>query len=499
MKSSRNLIVVDQVRDWDPSWKNYPVISAEDYVNNDDYSAAGFRVINLCRQDHRLSLGYYTSLLAEARGHRAIPTAKTLQALARKQLYAAELSELKSTVQRSLTRIIQEDFALSVYFGQNLAAAHEKLASQLFNLFPCPLFKVQFSYNDDGWEIGAMKLLGLNQVPRSHRFKVKEAIDAFLSRRWRTTEDKPNTGYDLAILHNPEEAQAPSDARALRNFVKAGEAVGMNVELITKSDFPRLLEFDALFIRETTSLEGHTYRFATKAEREGMIVIDSPDSIRRCCNKVFLHELLRKNRIPMPRTEFLSGRNVDRLAAEFGYPIILKIPDSAFSLGVFKVENENEFRAKVAQLLKDSDLVLAQEFLPTDFDWRIGVLDRKPLFACRYFMSKDHWQIYNHDKKGSDFSGDSETLPIDKVPPNVIQLALKVSNLIGDGLYGVDMKEKDGELFIIEVNDNPNIDSGIEDEFLKHELYEKVMRSFQNRIERSKQRPDSDEENGTSD
>lgn len=491
MKSSRNLIVVDQIRDWDPSWKNYPVISAEDYVNSDEYTSAGYRVINLCRHDHKLSLGYYTSLLAEARGHRAIPTAKTLQALTKKRLYEAELSELKTTVQRSLSRIIQEDFALSVYLGQNLAAAHSKLSTLLFNLLPCPLFKVQFSYNDDGWEIGSMKLLGLSQVPKAHLFKVKEAIDAFLSRRWRTTEDKPSTGYDLAILHNPEEAQAPSDAKALKSFLKAGESVGLNVELITKSDFPRLLEFDALFIRETTSLNDHTYRFATKAEREGMVVIDHPDSIRRCCNKVFLHELLRKNRIPTPRTEFLSSRKVERVAAEFGYPIILKIPDSAFSLGVFKVENEDEFRTKVAMLLKESDLVLAQEFLPTEFDWRIGVLDRKPLFACRYFMSKDHWQIYNHDKKGADFEGDAETLPVEIVPAQVISLALKVSNLIGDGLYGVDMKQRGDDLFVIEVNDNPNIDTGVEDAVLKQNLYEVVMRSFLSRIERSKQRPDS--------
>ena len=29
----------------------------------------------------------------------------------------------------------------------------------------------------------------------------------------------------------------------------------------------------------------------------------------------------------------------------------------------------------------------AQEYLATDFDWRVGVLDRRPLFACKYFMA----------------------------------------------------------------------------------------------------------------
>jgi glutathione synthase/RimK-type ligase-like ATP-grasp enzyme len=491
MKNSRNLIVVDDLRDWQPEWKNYPVISADEYVADDAYSSSGYRIINLCRHDHKLSMGYYTSLLAEARAHRAMPTARTLQSLMSKRIYEAQLEELNDAVRRSLSRIIQEDFSLSVYFGQNLAASHAKLAQTLFTIFPCPLFKVQFIYRDDGWEIGSLRPMGLGQVPKGHLFKVKEAVDGFLSKRWRTERDRQTGGnYDLAILHNPSEKHPPSNARALKNFIRAGEEVGLDVELITKSDLPRLLEFDALFIRETTSLDDHTYRFATKAEREGMVVIDDADSIRRCCNKVYMHELLRKNRIAMPRTEIVSAKNIDRVAADASYPLVLKIPDSAFSLGVFKVSSEVEFRAKAAELLEDSDLVLAQEFLPTDFDWRVGVLDRKPLYVCRYFMSKDHWQIYNHARKDEDRMGEFDTMAVEDAPADVIDTALRAANLIGDGLYGVDLKQRDGKCYVIEINDNPNIDAGVEDELLGHELYERVMRSFLDRIERSKQRDD---------
>ncbi|MGH8018519.1 MAG: ATP-grasp domain-containing protein, partial [Opitutaceae bacterium] len=172
------------------------------------------------------------------------------------------------------------------------------------------------------------------------------------------------------------------------------------------------------------------------------------------------------------------------------YPLVLKIPDSAFSLGVFKVANEDEFRAKAADLLDDSDLVLAQEFLPTDFDWRVGVLDRKPIFVCRYFMSKDHWQIYNHARKAAESSGDFDSMPVEKAPPAVIETALHAASLIGDGLYGVDLKQKGDKCCVIEINDNPNIDAGVEDESLGQKLYERIMQSFFERIERSKQRAD---------
>ena len=38
--------------------------------------------------------------------------------------------------------------------------------------------------------------------------------------------------------------------------------------------------------------------------------------------------------------------------------------------------------------------------MPTQFDWRVGVLNRQPLYVCQYFMSKNHWQIVKHEADG---------------------------------------------------------------------------------------------------
>ena len=38
--------------------------------------------------------------------------------------------------------------------------------------------------------------------------------------------------------------------------------------------------------------------------------------------------------------------------------------------------------------------------MPTDYDWRIGVLDGEPLFACKYKMARGHWQIIKHEADG---------------------------------------------------------------------------------------------------
>ena len=64
-----------------------------------------------------------------------------------------------------------------------------------------------------------------------------------------------------------------------------------------------------------------------------------------------------------------------------------------------------------------------------------------------------------------------------------MQTALKAANLIGDGFYGVDLKQIDDKIYVIEVNDNPSIDVGVEDLVLKDELYLTVIRSIINRID----------------
>ena len=120
----------------------------------------------------------------------------------------------------------------------------------------------------------------------------------------------------------------------------------------------------------------------------------------------------------------------------------------------------------------------------TDFDWRVGILDNKPLFVCKYMMSTGHWQIYDHGgEENQAESGGFETLAVEDAPKKVVKTALRAARLIGDGLYGVDLKETRGGVFVIEVNDNPSIDGDVEDKVLGMELYRRIMRSFLQRLE----------------
>ena len=295
---------------------------------------------------------------------------------------------------------------------------------------------------------------------------------------------RDSTRYDLAILVNEDEKEPPSNARALRQFEKAAEDLGFSVDFLDKGDYGHVAEYDALFIRETTAVNHHTYRFSRRAAREGLVVVDDPESILRCANKVFLAQLMARHRIPQPKTMLVHRANLGDVSRELGFPLVLKQPDSQFSKGVIKVESEADLKRETREFLERSDLVVAQRYEPTEYDWRVGVLDGQPIYACRYFMATDHWQVVKRDASGAKREGHHETLDIKDVPKLVVSVAVQAARAIGHGLYGVDLKQFGHTVKVIEVNDeSQHRFPGVEDLVLKEQIYRIVMEYFVRRLD----------------
>lgn len=480
------LLVVDRPEDWPLDLPGVELVPARTYLADPRFSSLrGVKLFNLCRSYRYQSLGYYVSLLATARGHRPLPNVTTIQDLKTRSLIRSLSEDLEELIEKSFSSLASDTFTLSIYFGRNVAKRYRRLALQLFNLFPAPLLRAWFakSIRTGRWEIKSLKLIAANDVPAEHHGFLIQAATEYFSSRQRTTK-RPTSRYDLAILFDPEEAHPPSDKAAIQKFVRAAQELGIGADVIGPDDFASIGEYDALFLRETTRVHHHTYRFARRAAAEGLVVIDDPDSILRCGNKVFLAERLARARISMPKTVIVHRDNIAAAAAALGFPCVLKMPDSAFSQGVFRADDDGAFAEIAQRMLATSDLLIAQEFLPTEYDWRIGVLDRQPLYACRYHMAKGHWQIVDQDRRGRVRYGPVDTLAVEDAPKAVVTAALRAANLMGDGLYGVDLKEKNGKVFVIEVNDNPTIETEVEDEVLGDGLYRRVMEVFLERLER---------------
>ncbi|MBI4183638.1 MAG: RimK family protein [Proteobacteria bacterium] len=481
-----HILIVESGADRDWASATGTAVTAGEYVSLPvKYANRTAKVINLSDDFGYMDLGYYCSLLAEARGQKVIPTVETILDLSRKSLYGVALPELDEVLHQVMGKLGQPPkagFTLTIYLGRTQDQRFRDFARQVFDRFRSPLLRVQISA-ENGWHIRQMTPITPAALsPEQFEFFL-QALEAYTRSGWRAPRVKVPPRYSLAILNNPREHMPPSNKEAIRKFVAIGATLGLGVEPIERKDYLKLGEYDALFIRETTSLENHTYRFAKKAEHEGLVVIDDPTSILRCTNKVYLAELLQINRVPMPKTVIVDRDSIPQVEDALPFPIVLKIPDGSFSRGVVKAANRAELHEHARKLLQKSDVILAQQYMYTDFDWRVGVLNRQPIYVSQYFMSRKHWQVVNHQEGGRMVEGSFKTLAVEEAPKPVLEVALRAAGLIGDGLYGVDLKQTSDGVFVIEINDNPNLDRGIEDAVLKDDLYRIVLKDFIRRIE----------------
>jgi glutathione synthase/RimK-type ligase-like ATP-grasp enzyme len=471
------VILVDQPRDLPNAETPHKVITTTEYLARPRLFEVGRpKLVNLARSYAYQSKGYYASLLAEARGHRVVPTVETMLELREQKLYEHALPELEDELNRCARRAdFQPDAELKllVCFGIARDERFESFGRLLFDWFRCPALEVIVDPGD--WlSIDRIRPRNITRLANGEGEFFRESLHNHTKRDWRDPKARTVAKYDLAVLYDANEKMAPSSPASIKHFARIAEKHSVDVEPITKRQLAELAEFDGLF----------TYRFARRAWQEGMPVIDDPISMIRCTNKVFLMELLGQNQVPTPPTVIIAeDTDLTKPIDELGLPLVVKIPDGSFSRGVHKIESLTGFKRVCDELFEETDLLLAQKFLPTEFDWRVGVLAGEPLFVCQYRMARGHWQIVKHRADGSSREGGFKTFDVDQAPPALIDIAVRAARPIGDGFYGVDVKQTDKGFIVMEVNDNPNLEHGIEDVVGRDEIWVRLLKWFIERFE----------------
>ena len=478
------VFVIDRSQDWPFELPGSRVVSAREYLAD---SATGMtaeeQVINLCRSDRYQGRGYYVSLLGEARGHRPLPDVKTIEDLKSEEHVHAVAAALEELIHETLHHDASERFELDAYFGRDPAELHQAIAQQLFTAVKAPLLRALFRRSDGRWSLDKIAAIGVADVPAQHRAFLLDAAKAFVANRER--RDAPRSAGakpKVAVLWDPQEQHKPSNEAAIQRFLEAAPSVGLSAEVIGPDALERVAEYDGLLIRAGTDVAGYTYEFARRAESLGMPVVDDPDSILKCTNKVYLRELMSRHGIPEPKTMVVHRENLHQVVPTLGLPCVLKLPDSGFGLDVLKIESEDQLESQAGKFFAISELLIAQEWLPTGFDWRVGVFDRRPLFVCKYFMAPGHWKVNQVAEGQRLIEGKTVAMSVGEAPEQVVNMAVRAGNLIGRGLYGVDLKQVEDRCYLIEVNCNPNIDAGNEDQVLGDALYREVLGVFARRI-----------------
>ena len=277
----------------------------------------------------------------------------------------------------------------------------------------------------------------------------------------------------------------PREEAALQNFKQAAEKSGCQFSFLFRENIKDIPNYDAVFIRATTDPLFTAYIVSKTAYEYGLRVIDDPESIKICGNKIHQYALFEKYDVPRIPTVFLGKhelhhKKINEIFKTLGKPVVIKAPYTSFSRYVEKAACETSFREVAKRFFKKSDVIAIQKFTPTAFDWRVGVLGNDILYVCKYLIPKGKW------KHGAKLRGKptviwGRTVSLQKkdMPPRLREVALKACSVVGKGLYGVDIKEVNGEYVVVEINDNPSIYAGYEDS-MDHDIYQRIISYLSN-------------------
>lgn len=281
----------------------------------------------------------------------------------------------------------------------------------------------------------------------------------------------------LGVFVDRQTLSSSNQLRSLIRFRDIAESMGHEFYFLFPNEINKIKTLDGLFIRCKTDPMNISYVASRMAELYGVKVVDDSRSIRICADKVNMYSHMMKSGINIPKTRFMkksevNEENAKKIIDELGLPLVLKEPSTSFSVRVEKVKSLEEFMKVANRFVRLSDIFVIQEFIESKFDWRVGVVNGEVLYTCKYHLPKESFKIQDCVDGHMVFCT-VESIPPEEVPKQVVELGLKAATAVGNGLYGVDLKESNGKVYVIEVNDNPSMET-TEDEFYP-EAYTKII------------------------
>src|SRR5215207_7949108 len=186
----QKLIIVENPDHWKFSLYDAEVVTPANYISNENYQQSkGLKVINLCKSYQYLSLGYYVSLLAEARRHKVLPGISTIQDMRFPSILREDSQDFDDLIQNSFKNEKHDKVEFDIYFGITQEEHLNKLAKQLFQYIQAPCLSATFSKKNK-WVLQSIKPLSLGEVPTEDRTLLRIAVESYLQRKRDFKPDK---------------------------------------------------------------------------------------------------------------------------------------------------------------------------------------------------------------------------------------------------------------------------------------------------------------------
>src|SRR5438045_2672354 len=231
------VILVDQPKDFPNADTPHKVITTSDYLACPRLSDAGRpKLLNLARSYAYQSKGYYASLLAEARGHRVVPSVETMLELREPKLYEHALPELEDELNRCARRAdFQPEGELKLLFCFGIARDErfEQFGRLLFDWFRCPALEVIVEPGE--WlSIDRIRPRNITRLANGEGDFLRESLHQHTKREWRDPKARTQSKYDLAVLYDPNEKMPPSSPTTIKHLVRIAEQLSVDIEPIPR-------------------------------------------------------------------------------------------------------------------------------------------------------------------------------------------------------------------------------------------------------------------------
>ena len=216
------ILIADDLRDLAALGAPFRMMTSRDYVLQPKLlSGSRPKIINLARNYNYQTDGYYASLLAEARGHRVVPTVETML-----DLYDRDLPEdTESVLEELLNKDLEKDGEgappkaperIVVCFGETVDERFRKFGRQLFDWYRAPVLVVTTSANGQPgkYKIKRIKLTPFTKLEDDELRFFVDSLTTYTGRVWKNPKARIVAKWSIAVLHDPNEQLAPPTSTA---------------------------------------------------------------------------------------------------------------------------------------------------------------------------------------------------------------------------------------------------------------------------------------------
>jgi hypothetical protein len=172
--------------------------------------------------------------------------------LSRKDLYAHALPDLNARLTDTLGKGVAPLEEVFIAFSKTPQTGYGRLAREVSDWFRTPALELEISHERTP-RITRIRPIPLHKMSADQRAFFLEALAGYTRSAVRSPKARAVAKWSLAVLVDPHEHTPPSQPSDINRLVEVAGRMGVDVEVLDTNDLPSLAEFDALFIRATTS------------------------------------------------------------------------------------------------------------------------------------------------------------------------------------------------------------------------------------------------------